>query len=64
MSERREEEERRMQRGQEMNGRLSQIAQAGTSGQQPRPCTGTAKEQQLLPQEATAGDKASTLSHL
>ncbi|XP_034373366.1 somatostatin receptor type 3 [Arvicanthis niloticus] len=62
--ERREEEDRRMQRRQEMNGRVSQIAQPSTSGQQQRPGTGTAKKQQLLPQEATAGDKASTLSHL
>ncbi|VTJ72286.1 Hypothetical predicted protein [Marmota monax] len=55
-----EEEERGGRKGQEMNGRVSQVAQPGTSRQEQPPGRAASKEQQFLPQEPSAGEKSST----
>ncbi|XP_045148002.1 somatostatin receptor type 3 [Echinops telfairi] len=54
------EEQRR--EGKELNGRVSQITQAGPSGQERPPSSSAArKEQQFLPQEPSVPDKPSAL---
>ncbi|XP_027792232.2 somatostatin receptor type 3 [Marmota flaviventris] len=55
-----EEEERGGRKGQEMNGRVSQVAQPATSRQEQPPGRAASKEQQFLPQEPSAGEKSST----
>ncbi|KAG3290999.1 somatostatin receptor 3, transcript variant X3 [Ictidomys tridecemlineatus] len=55
-----EEEERGGRKGQETNGRVSQVAQPGTSRQEQPPGRAASKEQQFLPQEPSAGEKSST----
>ncbi|KAF7460154.1 hypothetical protein GHT09_019892 [Marmota monax] len=55
-----EEEERGGRKGQEMNGRVSQVAQPGTNRQEQPPGRAASKEQQFLPQEPLAGEKSST----
>ncbi|XP_040134316.2 somatostatin receptor type 3 [Ictidomys tridecemlineatus] len=55
-----EEEERGGRKGQETNGRVSQVAQPGTSMQEQPPGRAASKEQQFLPQEPSAGEKSST----
>uniref|UniRef100_A0A8C0ZU58 G-protein coupled receptors family 1 profile domain-containing protein n=1 Tax=Castor canadensis TaxID=51338 RepID=A0A8C0ZU58_CASCN len=53
-------EEDKERRGKEMNGRVSQVAQPGASGQEQPPSAVAGKEQQFLPQEPSAGEKPST----
>nr|XP_027792232.1 somatostatin receptor type 3 [Marmota flaviventris] len=55
-----EEEEPGGRKGQEMNGRVSQVAQPATSRQEQPPGRVASKEQQFLPQEPSAGEKSST----
>ncbi|KAM4838108.1 somatostatin receptor type 3 [Urocitellus parryii] len=55
-----EEEERGGRKGQEMNGRVSQVAKPGTSRQEQLPGRAASKEQQFLPQEPSVGEKSST----
>ncbi|XP_007939825.1 somatostatin receptor type 3 [Orycteropus afer afer] len=47
--------------GKEVNGPVSQITQPGTSAQDPPPSGAGGKEQQLLPQEPSLGEKSSGL---
>ncbi|XP_037369517.1 somatostatin receptor type 3 [Talpa occidentalis] len=47
--------------GREMNGRVSQITQPGTSRQEQPRSSAAAKEQQFLPQEPAAAEKAGAL---
>lgn len=55
------EESREGGKRKEMNCRVSQITQPGTSGQERPPSRVASKEQQLLPQEASTGEKSSTM---